>query len=155
VPYKGGQAALTAVLSKAVDMHFGNSSDLIEPAKSGTVKAIAVSTPKRMPQLPNVPTVAETVAGYEYIAWNGYAVTGGVPAEVRNRLAQALQPVTRDPQIVAIFDKLGIDAVGTTPEQALASIQKDMPVYKQIVDLAGVGRKESSESGVCSSALRT
>ena len=142
VPYKGGQAALTAVLSKAVDMHFGNSSDLIEPAKSGTVKAIAVSTPKRMPQLPNVPTVAETVAGYEYIAWNGYAVTGGVPAEVRNRLAQALQPVTRDPQIVAIFDKLGIEAVGTTPEQALASIQKDMPVYKQIVDLAGVGRKE-------------
>jgi tripartite-type tricarboxylate transporter receptor subunit TctC len=142
VPYKGGQAALTAVLSKAVDMHFGNSSDLIEPAKSGTVKAIAVSTPKRMPQLPNVPTVAETVAGYEYIAWNGYAVTGGVPAEVRNRLAQALQPVTRDPQIVAIFDKLGIEAVGTTPGQALASIQKDMPVYKQIVDLAGVGRKE-------------
>ncbi len=141
VPYKGGQAALTAVLSKAVDMHFGNSSDLIEPARSGAVKAIAVSTPKRMPQLPNVPTVAETVPGYEYIAWNGYAVTGGVPAEVRNRLAQALQPISRDPQIVAMFDKLGIEAVGTTPEQALASIQKDMPIYKQIVDLAGVARK--------------
>jgi tripartite-type tricarboxylate transporter receptor subunit TctC len=141
VPYKGGQAALTAVLSKAVDMHFGNSSDLIEPAKSGTVKAIAVSTPKRMPQLPNVPTVAETVPGYEYIAWNGYAVTGGVPAEIRSRLAQALQPITRDPQIAAVFSKLGIDAVGSTPEQALASIQKDMPVYKQIVDLAGVARK--------------
>ena len=141
VPFKGGQAALTAVLSKAVDMHFGNSSDLIEPARSGTVKAIAVSTPKRMPQLPNVPTVAETVPGYEYIAWNGYAVTGGVPAEVRNRLAQALMPITRDPQVVETFSKLGIDAVGTTPEQAIASIRKDMPIYAKIVDLAGVKRK--------------
>ena len=141
VPFKGGQAALTAVLSKAVDMHFGNSSDLIEPAKSGTVKAIAVSTPKRMPQLPNVPTVAETVPGYDYIAWNGYAVTGGVPAEVRSRLAQALLPITRDPQVVETFAKLGIDAVGTTPEEAIASIRKDIPVYAKIVDLAGVRRK--------------
>ena len=141
VPFKGGQAALTAVLSKAVDMHFGNSSDLIEPARSGTVKAIAVSTPKRMPQLPNVPTVAETVPGYDYIAWNGYAVTGGVPAEVRSRLAQALLPITRDPQVVETFAKLGIDALGTTPEEAIASIRKDMPVYAKMVDLAGVRMK--------------
>ena len=136
------QAALTAVLSKAVDMHFGNSSDLIEPAKSGTVKAISVSTPKRMPQLPGVPTVAETVPSYEYIAWNGYAVTGGVPTEVRNRLAQALLPITRDPQVVETFAKLGIDALGTTPEEAVASIRKDMPIYAQTVELAGVGMKK-------------
>lgn len=141
VPFRGGQAALTAVLSKAVNMHFGNSSDLIEPVKAGTVKAIAVSTPKRMPQLPNVPTVAETIPGFEFIAWNGYAVTGGVPAEARNRLAQALQPITRDPQVVSVFEKLGIDAVGTTPDEASASIRKDMPIYAQIVELAGVGRK--------------
>src|SRR5215203_3235706 len=52
VPFGGGQAALRAVLSKSVDMHFGNSSDLIEPVKSGTVKAIAVSTPQRIPNCP-------------------------------------------------------------------------------------------------------
>jgi tripartite-type tricarboxylate transporter receptor subunit TctC len=141
VPFGGGQAALRAVLSKSVDMHFGNSSDLIEPVKSGTVKALAVSTPRRMPQLPDVPTVAETIPGFEYIAWNGYAVTGGVPAEVKARLAQALLPVTRDPEVVKLFANLGIEAVGTTPEQAADSIRKDMPVYSQIVDLAGVRRK--------------
>jgi tripartite-type tricarboxylate transporter receptor subunit TctC len=141
VPFGGGQAALTAVLSRSVDMHFGNSSDLIGPVKAGTVKALAVSTPKRMPQLPDVPTVAETIPGYEYIAWNGYAVAGGVPAEVASRLAQALQPIARDPEVVKIFAELGIDSVGTTMEEAVASIRHDMPIYAQIVDLAGVRRK--------------
>lgn len=140
-PYRGGQPALAAVMSKSVDMLFGNSSDLIEPAKAGTVRAIAVSTPKRMPQLPDVPAAAETYPGYDYIAWNGYAVTGGVPEEVKKRLAEALLPITRDPQIVEIFNKLGIDALGTTPEEALATIRKDIPVYSQIVDIAGVRLK--------------
>ena len=133
--------ALTAVLSKSVDMHFGNSSDLIEPVKSGTVKALAVSTPKRMPQLPDVPTVAETVPGYEYIAWNGYAVTGGVPKEVAERLEKALAEIAKDPEVIKVFSNLGIDSAGTTQAQAIASIRKDMPIYAEIVDLAGVKRK--------------
>jgi tripartite-type tricarboxylate transporter receptor subunit TctC len=141
VPFKGGQPALEAVLSKSVDMHFGNSSDLIEPIKSGSVKALAVSTLERMPQLPNVPTVAETIPGFEYIAWNGYAVTGGVSAEVKTRLAQALQIVARDPTVISTFTNLGIESVGTTPEQALESVRKDMPVYSQIVGMAGLRRK--------------
>jgi len=141
VPYAGGQKALTAVLSKDVQMHFGNSSDLIEPVRSGTVKALAVSTKTRMPQLPDVPTVAETVPGYEYVAWNGYAVTGGVPGEVKQKLAEALRPIARDPEVIKIFSNLGIDSVGTTPEEAKASIRKDMPIYAKIVDMAGVRRK--------------
>ncbi|MEA3110167.1 MAG: hypothetical protein QOI88_4772 [Gammaproteobacteria bacterium] len=141
VPFKGGQPALTAVMSKSVDMLFGNSSDLIEPVKAGTVRAIAVSTPKRMPQLPDVPTVAEIYPGYDYIAWNGYAVMGGVPEEVKKRLAEVLLPITREPQIVETFNKLGIDALGTTPEEALATIRKDIPIYSQIVDIAGVRLK--------------
>jgi tripartite-type tricarboxylate transporter receptor subunit TctC len=141
VPFSGGQAALTAVLSKSVDMHFGNSSDLIEPVRSRTVKALAVSTRQRMPQLPDVPTVAETIPGFEYLAWNGYAVTGGVPAEVKSRLSLALQPIARDPEIVKIFASLGIKSVGTSPEEAVESIRADMPIYAQTVDMAGVRRK--------------
>jgi len=141
VPFTGGQAALTAVLSRTVDMHFGNSSDLIEPVKNGLVKALAVSTPKRMPQLPDVPTVAETIPGYEYIAWNGYAVTGGVPPEVIHRLADALQTVAKDPEVIRIFSNLGIDSVGSTTEQANESLRKDMPVYAKMVDMAGVRKK--------------
>jgi tripartite-type tricarboxylate transporter receptor subunit TctC len=141
VPYAGGQQALTAVLTKSADMHFGNSSDLIEPVKSGTVKALAVSTRTRMPQLPDVPTVAETVPGYEYVAWNGYAVAGGVPKEITTRLAEALKVIARDPEIIKIFANLGIDSVGTTAEEAVESVRKDMPVYAKMVDMAGVRLK--------------
>jgi tripartite-type tricarboxylate transporter receptor subunit TctC len=141
VPFTGGQAALTAVLSKTVDMHFGNSSDLVEPVKAGTVKALAVSTRERMPQLPNVPTVAETVPGYEYVAWNGYAVTGGVPKDVIDRLAGALQTIAKDPDVIRIFSSLGIESVGSTPEEAVASLRKDMPIYSEMVDMAGVRKK--------------
>jgi tripartite-type tricarboxylate transporter receptor subunit TctC len=140
VPFRGGQAAVEAVLSKSVDMHFGNSSDLVEPVKSGAVKALAVSTPKRMPQLPDVPAVAETIPGFEYVAWNGYAVTGGVPQPVIKRLADALQTVAHDPTVAARFAQLGIDSLGSTPDAALASIRKDMPVYSRIVDMAGLPR---------------
>src|SRR5215218_5950327 len=141
VPFGGGQAALTAVLSKSVDMHFGNSSDLIEPVRSGLVKALGVSTRERMPQTPDVPTVAETVPGYEYVAWNGYAAGGDVPAEIKTRLAAALQPIARDPEVMQIFSRLGIDSTGTTIEQATESIRKDMPLYAQIIELAGLKRR--------------
>jgi tripartite-type tricarboxylate transporter receptor subunit TctC len=138
VPFKGGQAALEAVLAKSVDMHFGNSSDLVGPVNGGTVKALAVSTPQRMVQLPQVPAVAETIPGFEYVAWNGYAVTGGVPPQVTQRLAEALQTVAHDLSVVAAFGKLGIDSAGTTQEQALDSIRKDMPIYARIIDMAGL-----------------
>lgn len=140
VPFRGGQPALQAVLAKSVDMHFGNSSDLIEPAKSGAVRALAVSTATRMTQLPNVPTVAETIPGFEYVAWNGYAVTGGVPEAVIKRLAGALQIVAHDQTVIATLAKLGIDSVGTDPQQALARVRKDMPLYSRIIDMAGLPR---------------
>src|SRR3954464_4841610 len=113
VPFRGGQQALQAVLANSVDVHFGNSSDILEPVKGGQVKALAVSTLQRIPQLPDVPTVAETVPGFEYVAWNGYAVAGtSFPQEVAGRLVEALQTIGRDPEIVKLFANLGIVSAG-------------------------------------------
>jgi tripartite-type tricarboxylate transporter receptor subunit TctC len=138
VPFTGGQQALMAVLSNQVNFYFANSSDVIEPVKNGSVRALAVSGATRMPQLPDVPTVAETLPGYNYIAWNGYAVTGGVPREVIAKLGQALGKIAKDPEVTKIFSDLGIDSVGSTPEEARASLEKDFAIYSKIVDMAGV-----------------
>ena len=141
VPFGGGQAALTAVLSKSVDMHFGNSSDLIEPVRTGSVKPLAVSTSERMPQLPEVPTVAETVPGYRYVAWNGYAVAGGVPAEVpiASRRRCELSPAIRKSS--KSFRTSASIRSATRSKEAAESVRRDMPIYSQIVDMAGVRRK--------------
>jgi tripartite-type tricarboxylate transporter receptor subunit TctC len=141
VPFRGGQQALQAVLAKSVDVHFGNSSDLIGPVKSAEVKALAVSTRQRMPQLPDVPTVAETVPGFEYVAWNGYATTGDFPPEAADRLVKALQVIARDPEVITRFSDFGIVSVGTTQQEAIDSVRRDMPTYAKIVDMAGVRLK--------------
>jgi tripartite-type tricarboxylate transporter receptor subunit TctC len=141
VPFRGGQQALQAVLAKSVEVHFGNSSDLIGPVKSGEVKALAVSTKQRMPQLPDVPTVAETIPGFEYVAWNGYAGMAGFPAVAAGRLVQALKVIARDPEVIKRFADLGIDSVGTTQQGAIYSVRRDMPIYAKIVDMAGVRLK--------------
>jgi len=141
VPFRGGQQALQAVLGKSVDVHFGNSSDLIQPVKSGQVKALAVSTRQRMPQLPDVPTVAETVPGFEYVAWNGYATPASFPPEAAGRLVEALHVIARDPEVIKLFANLGIESVGTTQQEAIDSVRRDMPVYEKIVDMAGVRLK--------------
>jgi tripartite-type tricarboxylate transporter receptor subunit TctC len=142
VPFRGGQQALQAVLGNSVDVHFGNSSDIIEPVKGGQVKALAVSTLQRIPQLPDVPTVAETVPGFEYVAWNGYAAAGSsFPQDVAGRLTEALQTIGRDPEIVRLFANLGIVSGGTTQQAAIQSVRNDMPIYSKIVDMAGVRLK--------------
>jgi tripartite-type tricarboxylate transporter receptor subunit TctC len=141
VPFRGGQQALQAVLAKSVDVHFGNSLDLIQPVKSGEVKALAVSTRQRMPQLPDVPTVAETVPGFEYVAWNGYAAAGDFPHDAAGRLVEALKGIARDPEVIKLFFNLGIESVGTTQQEAIASVRRDMPTYAKIVDMAGVRLK--------------
>ena len=142
VTFRGGQPAMQAVLSKSVDMHFGNASDLIELVQSGELKALAVSTLKRMPQIPKVPTAAETVPNFEYLAWNGYAVTAGVPKAVVDRLADTLKTVAKDPTVIETFAKLGIDSLGSSPEEALEIVRKDIPLYAQIVEMSALPRAQ-------------
>jgi tripartite-type tricarboxylate transporter receptor subunit TctC len=137
----GGQAPLTGLLAKQADLYFGNTSDVMEAIKAGKVKPIAVSTRQRMPQVANVPTAAETIPGFEYLAWNAYAVPRTMPPAVVTRLAFELQVIARDPELVRAFADLGIDMVGSTPEEAAARTRKEMEISAAIIDISGLRKK--------------
>ena len=141
VPYQSMPPTVAALLSGTVQMFFGNISDIVGPVGSGKVRLLAVSTAKRLPQFPNVPTVSETVPGFVMTAWNGYFAPAGTRRPIIDRLAQAMAAICRDPEVIKLMSDLGVDAVGSTPEELADAIRADLPIYRAAVEAAGLMRK--------------
>ncbi len=141
VPYTAAPPAILALINGTIQLFFGNISDIIGPVASGQVRLLAVSTAKRLPQFPDVPTVSETVPGFVMTAWNAYFAPAGTPRAIIDRLARALAAICRDPEVVRRMADLGLDAVGSTPEELADAIRTDLPIYRAAVEAAGLMRK--------------
>jgi tripartite-type tricarboxylate transporter receptor subunit TctC len=107
VPYRGSGPALTDLLAGQVQVMFDNLPASIEHIRAGTLRALAVTTDYRSPALPDVPTVAETVPGYEASAWFGMGAPKGTPVEIIDKLNAAVNEVLADPQMVSRLAELG------------------------------------------------
>jgi tripartite-type tricarboxylate transporter receptor subunit TctC len=141
VPYTGAPPSILALINGTIQMFFGNVSDIVGPVGSGKVRLLAVSTAKRLPQFPDVPTVSETVPGFVMTAWNGYFAPAGTPRPIIDRVARAMATICRDPEVVKLMSDLGVDAVGSTPEELADAIRADLPTYRAAVEAAGLMRK--------------
>ncbi len=141
VPYPAAPPAVLALISGTVQMFFGNISDVIGPIQSGDVRLLAVSTAARLPQYPDVPTVSEIVPGFVMTAWNGYFAPAGTPRPIVDRLSGALAKICRDPEVVSVMSRMGVDPVCNTPEELRAAIQADLPIYRAAVEAAGLMSK--------------
>jgi tripartite-type tricarboxylate transporter receptor subunit TctC len=141
VPYTATPPSITALINGTIQLFFGNISDILGPAEAGQVRLLAFSTPQRLPRFPDVPTVAETVPDFVITAWNGYFAPAGTPRPIVDRLAQAIAAICHDPEVVTLFSDLGVDAVGSTPEELSAAIHADLPTYHAAVEAAGLLRK--------------
>ncbi|WP_427911394.1 Bug family tripartite tricarboxylate transporter substrate binding protein [Ramlibacter sp. MMS24-I3-19] len=134
VPYKSGGPAITDVMGGQVDFMFSTvaaSSPLVD---SGKLRALAISSPRRSPRLPNVPTVAETVIpGYEVYEWNGVFVPAGTPPEVAGRLQKAVAESLQDPEVKKRFDDVGAQAVGSTPAEFADYLKKEDAKWGEVV----------------------
>src|SRR5271170_1813513 len=144
VPYQSMPPTITALLTKTVDMFFGNISDVIEPIRSGKVRLLAISTAKRSPQFPDVPTVAETVPGFTMTGWHGVFVPSGTPQPIIDRLSATLATISREPELTRILGNLGIDTTYATPGELAQAIKDDTAVFKAALDAAGLLRKEAA-----------
>ncbi len=138
VPYTATPPSILALISGTIQLFFGNISDIVASVRSGEVRLLAVSTAKRMPQFPDVPTVSETVPGFVMTGWNGYFAPAGTPRPIIERLSKAIAAVCSEPAIKQKMANLSVDAVGGTPEALAAAIQADLPVYRQAAEAAGI-----------------
>lgn len=138
VVYRGGAPANVDVLAGHVPMTFSNMSDALPHAKNADVRFFAVSSARRAPQLPDVPTVAEQgFAGFDTGAWNGLVGPAGLPAAIVTRLERALLDFLKEPATQKRFDELGlIPDLGSTADFA-ARIRADIPTWAEIVKVAG------------------
>jgi tripartite-type tricarboxylate transporter receptor subunit TctC len=138
VPYTAAPPAILALVTGTIQLFFGNVSDVVSSVRSGEVRLLAVSTPKRMPQFSDVPTVSETVPGFVMTAWNGYFAPTGTPRPVIERLSKALAVICAEPDIKQKMANLSLEATSSTPEALAAAIQADLPVYRKAAEAAGI-----------------
>ncbi|NBS59159.1 MAG: tripartite tricarboxylate transporter substrate binding protein [Betaproteobacteria bacterium] len=139
VPYKGGSAAMTDLIGGAVDASFQNLGAASGHIKGGRLKALAVTSDKRSPVFPDVPTMAEAgVSGFEVYSWQAVAAPKGLPKDVYAKINAAVIAALQAPDTKARFDAQGFDVVANTPEQFGEFLKGEIARWTQVVNTAGI-----------------
>ena len=138
VPYKGSAPAVTDLLGNQIGIMFDNMPSAIQHVRSGKLAPLAVTTAKRSPELPNVPTIAEAgVPGYEATSWFGMFAPAGTPAPVLAKLNAAIVKVLAQPDVKKKINEQGAEVYSETPEQFAAFIQAESVKWGKVVKESG------------------
>ena len=143
VSYRGNAPALTDVIAGHLPVMFSNVSDALPHAASGAVRLLAVSGDRRAPQIPDVPTVAESgFPGFNVITWNGLAAPAGTPKAIVDAMAGEIARATKDPAFVERLQSYGVDPVGNSPAEFAAMIAADVALWAEAVKGAGLAAQQ-------------
>lgn len=135
IPYKGGAPAINDLLGGQVDFSFQNVNAVLQHIRAGKLHAIAVTGDKRSPVLPDVPTLAEAgVAGAEVYSWQGMAAPKGLPASVKQKLADAAIAAINDPAVKKRMLDLGLEVVASTPDAFTAYQAREFARWKTVIE---------------------
>ena len=138
IPYKGSPAALQDVVSGQVTMTFDNITTAWPLAKAGKLRALAVTTAKRSPIAPDVPTLAEAgLAGYEIGSWQGVFAPAGTPVDVVKRLNTEIVKIINMPDVREKLVGLGAEPVGNTPDEFAALVKSEVVKWAAVVKQSG------------------
>lgn len=139
VPYRGDAPAMQDVMAGVAQLTFASLPSAIAAQQGGRVRIIAVTGPKRVPQLPNVPTVSESgLPQYEVLTWYGVFTTGGTPEPVVRRLAAEVGQVLKQPAVRDAIIKLGMEPAPSTPEEFTKVVHGDMERWGKVVRAVGI-----------------
>ncbi|MDW5314819.1 tripartite tricarboxylate transporter substrate binding protein [Rhizobium sp. PL01] len=138
VPYKGAGPALNDVIGNQVPIMFDNLPSSSSHIKSGTLRALAVTTKDRAPSFPDVPTIAETIPGYETYTWNALFAPAGTPKEAVDRLNAAAKKALADPAVAEKMKDFSATIVASTPEELATHVTAELAKWGPVVKDANV-----------------
>jgi len=133
VPYKGGGPQVLAVMSGEAQWTITPASSVIGHTRTGKLRAIAHSLPHRSAQLADIPTVAETLPGYSFSAWNGLMAPKGTPAPILNKVRAALAKALAKPEVKEGFARQGAETVTDTPEEFRRTVASELETTAALV----------------------
>jgi tripartite-type tricarboxylate transporter receptor subunit TctC len=135
VPYKGGAPAIADLLGGQTDASFQNINAVIQHIRAGKLRAIAITSGKRSPLLPEVPTLGEAgVKNVEVYSWQAVLAPNGVPADVKNKMHAALVAALNSPEIKQPFTDLGFEIVANTPAQFASYEAQEFARWKKVIE---------------------
>ncbi|MCX7932776.1 MAG: tripartite tricarboxylate transporter substrate-binding protein [Rhodovarius sp.] len=138
VPYRGAAVSMNALLARDIDIVFASTVETLPAHRDGRARILAVTTPQRIPALPDVPAAIELVPGYVAPNWFAMAGPPGLPAAILHRLADALEDVGRDADFRARLEHLGAIPVLSRPEVLAARLAEDIPTWRRIAEQEGI-----------------
>jgi tripartite-type tricarboxylate transporter receptor subunit TctC len=139
VPYKGTPPAMNDLIAGNIQVLFGDTTSTLPFIKQGTVRALAVTTAKRSPAAPDVPTVAETVPGFESASWQMLVAPGATPPEVIALLNRTVHDIFSDPAVIHELERRGIGpALTGNPEEVAEFVKKEIVRWSDVVRRAGL-----------------
>lgn len=138
VPYKGIPPAVTDVIGGRVTMLFTTTISAAPHVNSGKLRALALTSAKRLPSMPNVPTVGETIAGYQAEAFQGVIAPAGVPRAIIDRLGTELATIVKSRDIVERFALDGAVAVGSSPREFSAFLRSETLKWNKVITESGI-----------------
>ena len=141
VPFKGAGQAMTEVIGGRVDLMIETATFSFGQIKGGKMKGLAVSSDKRSPLMPSLPSVSEYIPGLEFSSWLGVAVAPGTPAAIIDKLNRELRQIIAAPEIKLKFAELGGTASPSSPEEMKNRIQLEIERWQKVVELKGIDKQ--------------
>jgi tripartite-type tricarboxylate transporter receptor subunit TctC len=139
VPFKGNAEVANAILGGHVKIYFSLVPASLQYVKNGTLRVLAVTSDKRLPYMPDVPTIAELgFPGYEISSWQGVFAPAGTPADVIAKINAELVRMLNTPEVRARIKREGADPVGNTPEQFAERVKSELAKWAKVAKAAGM-----------------
>ena len=133
IPYKGGAPAVLDTVAGQTEVLFGAGTQTLPHVKSGKLKLLAVTESARSPQLPDTPTVAETLSGYELVVWYGAFGPKDLPKEITERLSTEINRIVALPEVRSKMAAIGVEVVTSTPAGFAKTLQQDAAKFTKLI----------------------